>query len=134
MGYLGWAMAAVIAKRMLISVEPIPLLFFRLAITSFVLLPVFYINGYYTVIFQLTTTEIILISFIAIFSLCISFSLFYHGLKLIKVGLASVLELVTPVVGIMFSFLILKESYNLIQVISCIVILISTYKLATLKD
>ena len=66
-------------------------------------------------------------------SVCIGggFLLFYKGLPFLPVGLATVLELTIPVIGILLGYLFLDESFSMTQLGSLPLFLFFTYRLST---
>ena len=68
-----------------------------------------------------------LILYYGVFVSVISFLLWFEGLTVISMSTAGVLTSLIPITGIFLSFIILKETLNLYQIIGAVFILISIF-------
>jgi len=68
-----------------------------------------------------------LILYYGVFVSVISFLLWFEGLTVISMSTAGVLTSLIPITGIFLSFIILKETLNLYQIVGTVLIIISIF-------
>jgi len=95
--------------------------------STLLLFPLFVYDGIYFNFSSLNFNSLMLISYYGVFVSVISFLLWFDGLTVISMSTAGILTSLIPITGIFLSFIILKETLNLYQIIGAVFILISIF-------
>lgn len=125
-----WALGTIIGKSVAdkaIPSEHITLL--RFLFGAIFLLPFFLFRealGLH-VLWSIQLVAILVVA--AVFSTALGYYLFYRGLADVTAGLSALLELVTPIMGIVLGVLFLNERMTLLQMLAALLLLISVYVL-----
>ena len=121
------ALFSVLSKFLSKKVTPMIISSVSTFFSTLLLLPLFVYDGFYFNFSLLNFTGLMLILYYGIFVSVISFLLWFGGLTVVSMSTAGVLTSLIPITGIFLSFIILKETLNLYQIIGVIFIIISIF-------
>ncbi len=132
---LFYGLNTVICRYLVVDgISAAELTFFRMSIGACQLLPIVYLQGGLTSDLLQKPLNVWLILILAsIISLVLAFDMFFRGLKFVSASIATMLELVTPVVAMGVGVYFLNEKVSLSQILAVPVFLFSIYYISSTK-
>ena len=121
------ALFSILSKFLSKKITPMIISSVSTFFSTLLLFPLFVYDGIYFNFSLLNLTNLMLILYYGVFVSVISFLLWFDGLTVISMSTAGVLTSLIPITGIFLSFIILKETLNLYQIIGAVFILISIF-------
>ena len=121
------ALFSILSKFLSKKVTPMMISSVSTFFSTLLLFPLFIYDGIYFNFSFLNFTSLMLILYYGVFVSVISFLLWFDGLTVISMSTAGVLTSLIPITGIFLSFIILKETLNLYQIIGTVFIIISIF-------
>lgn len=135
---LGWAISGVFGKRLSMMANPpsaSQLTFFRYFIGSTLVMPVVDFGEYSTTVSEWPYAAPFLptVLVLAFLTVTVPTWAFYKGLKHVSVSYASILELSTPITGVVLGFVFLGDRLNLTQIVGVAFVLLPVIILERLR-
>ena len=121
------ALFSILSKFLSKKVTPMMISSVSTFFSTLLLFPLFIYDGIYFNFSFLNFTSLMLILYYGVFVSVISFLLWFEGLTVISMSTAGVLTSLIPITGIFLSFIILKETLNLYQIVGTVLIIISIF-------
>jgi drug/metabolite transporter (DMT)-like permease len=129
-GTVLWAVATFVGKALLTKVSPILLVWLRFSLALGGLLLCHGSN--FSLLLTLTPGDLFWLSYLGIVSTGLAYIFYYKGLAASSPILASIIQLLGPVVGLPISFLLLNEQLSYLQLGGAVGLLASLYVLTLL--
>jgi len=121
------ALFSILSKFLSKKVTPMMISSISTFFSTLLLFPLFVYDGIYFSFSLFNFTSLMLILYYGVFVSVISSLLWFDGLTVISMSTAGVLTSLIPITGIFLSFIILKETLNLYQIIGAFFVLISIF-------
>jgi drug/metabolite transporter (DMT)-like permease len=125
-----WACAGIAGKSLLVKLDPMIAVFWRVVFGTIVLIILMYFSQKsFVCTGNWDIQSFSLLIYLAIFPGLIAMIFYYYGLVYISASIAGFLKLLYPVGTVILNILILHESFNLIQLTAMSVLLFSIFML-----
>ncbi len=130
-----YGLNTVICRYLVVEgITPAELTFFRMSIGATQLLPFVYLQGNFAAeLLQKSFNVWIILILASVVSLVFAFDLFFRGLRYVTASVATILELVTPVIAMAFGVFFMSEKVSLIQLAAVPPFLASIYYISVAK-
>jgi len=128
----GYALVTLIGKQMLSTLSPHMLNFLRHLFATLIL------AGYLTLGtqgqgFAVSAASLIWLALIGVFAYALGFTVYYIGLRAVSPVFATVVELLSPLFGMILGYFFLAESFSIFQLVNIAVLVLSIYRLTALE-
>lgn len=129
-----WATAGVLGRFLMTrGAQPQEVVLMRFSVGAVCLLPFMVLPLGDAVQFTPSVVSMGLVIGTAVLCSAVAYHLYYLGLRDVSAGQASFLELLTPLVSVVCGVFFLRESYDWVQVVGGLVLLLCVYKMSVMK-
>lgn len=129
-----WGTSTTFSKMLLTDIRPEISTFYRFLITTILSFILIFILGKSSSIDDVTLNQYGFLSLIAVSTGMVALLIYYRGLKRTPVHVATILELVFPLVAIIIDMKLYGNVLSITQWIAGIVLIFSVYKISKLKE
>jgi len=126
--------STVFSKKILLNHNFVTATFFRYMFTTIFMLIFVLITGYYTEIYNTTTSNWLFFVLIGITTGSGAIFIYYYGLRRVKAIVATMSELLFPISAIIFDYLINDSMLSPVQLISAGIMVFALIKLNSKKN
>ena len=124
-----WAFATILGKQLVNKLSPINLVALR-SVIAFLFISVFVYGSINESIAIMTYSDWIFLLLLGIFSTSVAYICFYKGLKVLSASKTVIITLLSPIVTLIFSYIIMGEIFTIMQLIGGFLILYAIYNVS----
>ena len=129
---LCWAIASVVGKDLMRGdILAYEMVYIRFSLGFFFLIPMFFLPMENLQHFSPTVRNVTIVFAASVISTGFGFLVYYQALKSVSASIASLIELITPVVTMTLGYFFLKESYTYTQILASVLLLFCIYRVTT---
>ena len=129
-----WGTSTTFSKMLLTDIRPEISTFYRFLITTILSFILIFILGKGSTINDVTLNQYGFLTLIAVSTGMVALLIYYRGLKRTPVHIATILELIFPLVAIIIDIKLYGNVLSITQWIAGIVLIFSVYKISKLKE
>lgn len=129
-----WGTSTTFSKILLKDIRPEISTFYRFLITTILSFVFIFILGKSSSITEVSTTQFGFLGLIAVSTGMVALLIYYKGLQKTPVHIATILELVFPLVAILIDMKLYGNVLSLTQWIAAVLLIFAVYKISKLKE
>jgi len=129
-----WGTSTTFSKMLLKDVRPEISTFYRFLITTILAFVLMFVLGKSASVNEVTINQFGFLALIAASTGMVALLIYYRGLKNTPVHIATILELVFPLVAILIDMKLYGNVLSLTQALAAVVLIFSIYKISKLKE